>query len=57
MGGTCGTYGGEMYTGIRWGNRVERGYLEDLSVDGRIIFKWLFKKWHRGHGLFWYGSG
>ena len=32
-------------------------YLKDLRVDGRIIFKWIFKKWHGGHGLDWSGSG
>jgi len=27
-----------------WGNLRERDYLEDLSVDGRIIFEWIFKE-------------
>ena len=30
--------------GFRWESR-ERDYLEDLSVGGRIILKWMFKKW------------
>jgi hypothetical protein len=24
---------------------MERNYLKDKEVDGRIIFKWVFKKW------------
>jgi hypothetical protein len=30
-----------------WGNLMERAYLENLGVNGRIILKWL-KKWDRG---------
>jgi len=44
---------GEVYTEFRWGNRVERGNLEDLSVDGRIIFKWPFNKWDGVNGMVW----
>jgi hypothetical protein len=29
------------------GNLREGGDLEDLSVDGRIIIKWILKKWVR----------
>jgi len=31
--------------------RKERDHLEDISVDGRIILRWIFKKWDGGHGL------
>jgi hypothetical protein len=34
-----------VHRGFRWGNLRERGYLEDLSIDGRIILKWIFMKW------------
>jgi len=28
----------------------ERGHLEDPDVDGRIILKWILKKWNGGAG-------
>ena len=33
-----------MHTGFWWGDQRERDHFEDLSVDGRIILKWIFKK-------------
>jgi hypothetical protein len=38
--------GGEVHTGIWWGNLGERDYLEDLSIDGMIILRWIFGKWN-----------
>ena len=28
-----------------WGNLRERDHLGDQGVDGRIILKWIFRKW------------
>ena len=38
----------EDYTGFRWGNLRGKNHLEDPGVDGRIILKWILKKWDVG---------
>jgi len=45
----------ELHTGFWWGNLRERDHWEDVGVDGRIILKFLFKKWDGGLWiiLFW----
>jgi hypothetical protein len=45
MGGACIAYGEEEYTGFWWGNLKERDHLGDPVVDGRIILRWIFRKW------------
>ena len=35
----------EVYTGFWWGHPRERDHLEDPDVDGRIILRWIFRKW------------
>jgi len=37
-------------TGFWWGDLMESVHLVDPGIHGRIIFKWIFKKWDRGHG-------
>jgi hypothetical protein len=39
------------------GELRERDHLEDTGIDGKIILRWLFKKWNEGHGLDRSGSG
>jgi len=36
---------GEAYTGFWWGNLRESDHLGHLGVDGRIILRWILRKW------------
>jgi len=38
----------EAYTGFWWGNLKEREHLGDPGLDGRIILRWIFRKWDVG---------
>jgi hypothetical protein len=42
---------GEAYTGFWWGNLKERDHLGDPGIDGRVILRWVFRKWDVGLGL------
>ena len=44
---------GVAYTGFWWENLRERDPLEDAGIDGRIILRWIFRKWDVGA---WTGS-
>jgi hypothetical protein len=49
---------GKVHIGFWWGEMRERDHLEDLSVSGRIILKWIFKKWDGAWaGLIWLRIG
>ena len=39
---------GEAYTGSWWGNQRERYNLGDTGIGGRIILRWIFRKWDVG---------
>jgi len=50
LGGAFRTYGGrgEACTGFWWENLKEGDHLGDPDVDGRIILRWIFRKWDVG---------
>jgi hypothetical protein len=39
---------GEVHTGFRWGNLRETDFLEDPGINGRMILRWVFRKWDVG---------
>ena len=39
---------GVAHTWLWWGNRKVRDHLEDLGVDGRIMLRWIVRKWGVG---------
>jgi len=54
MVGACSANGGgEAFTGFWWGNLKETDHLGNPGVDGRIIVRWIFRKWDVG---VWTGS-
>jgi hypothetical protein len=49
MGGGCDADGGgERRVQSFWGNLRERDHWGDPDVYGRIILRWIFKKWNVG---------
>ena len=60
MGGACSAYGDRrgIYR-VLVGNLRERNHLGDPVVDGRIILRWIFRKWDVGvwNGLSWLRIG
>jgi len=50
---------GETYTGFWWGNLRERNHLGDPGIDGRILSRWIFRKWNLGvwNGSIWLRIG
>jgi len=51
----------EVYTGFWWGNLRERDQLEETGIDGKIILRWIFRKWSMvawtGFICLWLGTG
>jgi len=55
---TCGR-GGEACTGFWWENLRKRDHWGDPGIGGRIILRWIFRKWDVGlwTGLNWLRIG
>jgi hypothetical protein len=58
IGWTCGVCGeGRGMHRVWWGNLRERDHWGDPDVDGRIILRWIFRKWEGVLGLDGASSG
>ena len=44
---------GEGCVGFWWGNLTERDHWGDRDTDGRIILRWIFRKWEGVVGTGW----
>jgi hypothetical protein len=45
----------DVCTGFWWGSLRERDHWGDPDVDGRIILRWIFRKWEGVVGTGWSG--
>ena len=52
MGGACGAYGGGVHR-VLVGNLRERDQWGGPDADGRIILRWIFRKWEWVVGTGW----
>jgi hypothetical protein len=39
-----------VHTGFKWGNLRKIDLLKDPGINGRIILRWVFRKWDVGYG-------
>jgi len=48
-----------VYIGFWWGKLKERSHLEDPGTNGRIVIRWIFRKWDGGAwtGMIWLRIG
>jgi len=44
---------GEVCTVFWWGSLRERDHWGDPDVDGRIVLRWIFRKWEGVVGTRW----
>jgi hypothetical protein len=44
---------GKVCTGFWWGSLRERNHWGDPDLDGRIILRWIFRKWEGVVGTGW----
>ena len=53
VGRACGTYGGRGVHKVLVGKLRERDHWGDQDADGRIILRWILKKWEGVVGTGW----